>query len=178
MAGNLLIPNDLAKTLMASTFALYPRLQAWQEETIEFARIHGYSQTAYGNRRHATPDLYSSDDYLRKRQERQLVNATVQSTAADILKEVRQEIARRKMRERYRMRATKPVYDEMTASIPFECALEYSQELVEVMSITPPGYPVGMAVELSIGRTWGDQVEVDGTSAEAVQKVLDEVLPL
>jgi DNA polymerase-1 len=173
LAGNLLIPEELAKELMDNTFQLYPRLHPWQMETIEFARIHGYTQTAYGTRRHATSDLWSDDKYLSKRQERQLVNATIQGGAADILKEVRESIFRRKMRDKYAMRAVRPVYDEITASVPLEAAVDYCEELVEVMSIIPPGYPVGMLVELSIGTTWGGQIEVKGTSREAVQAVID-----
>jgi DNA polymerase-1 len=173
LAGNLLIPNELAKELMESTFLLYPRLKPWQNEMIEFAKTYGYTQTAYGTRRHAEADLWSSDAYLSKRQERQLVNAIIQGGAADILKVIRQEISRRKMRERYMMKAVRPVYDEITASVPIDRALDYSQELVEVMSVIPPGYPVGMLVEVSIGRTWGDQKEAKGTSIEAIQAVLD-----
>jgi DNA polymerase I-like protein with 3'-5' exonuclease and polymerase domains/5'-3' exonuclease len=175
LAGNLLIPKELAKTLMDNTLALYPRLTQWQAETVEFARIHGYTQTAYGNRRHAETDLYSSDSFLSTRQERQLVNATIQSTAADILKEVRQAFITRKIRERYHTRAVRPVYDEITASVPTVLAADYVQELVEIMSVTPPGYPVGMAVEVSIGKTWGSQIEVKGTSRESVQEVLDKI---
>lgn len=177
LAGNLLIPNELAKELMASTFSLYPRLKPWQDEMIEFARMHGYTQTAYGTRRHAESDLWSSDDFLRKRQERQLVNAIIQGGAADILKVIRSEIYKRKMRDRYLMKAVRPVYDEITASVPIDRAVDYAQELVEVMSVVPPEYPVGMLVELSIGRTWGDQKEVRGSSREAVQEVLDQLGP-
>jgi DNA polymerase-1 len=155
---------------------MYGRVEPWQQEVAEFARVHGYTQTAYGNRRHATQDLYSTDETLRMRQERQLCNATVQGTAADILKKVRQEIVIRNMRDKYTMRAIRPVYDEITASIPVDAVPDYCEELVEVMSITPPGYPVGMAVELSIGRTWGGQLEVKGTGRAEVEKTLQEVL--
>lgn len=172
LAGNLLIPGQLAKDLMNSTFSMYPRLQPWQQETIEFARTHGYTQTAYGNRRHATADLWSKDDFLRTRMERQVVNAVVQGTAADILKVVRQEMHVRKMRERYATKATRPVYDEVTASVPVDRVPDYCRELVEVMEVTPPGYPVGMKAELSIGTTWGDQIELKGTSSEEIEEVV------
>jgi DNA polymerase-1 len=157
LAENLSIHPDLAKDLMTRTFALYARMKPWQNEVIEFARRHGYSQTAYGTRRHVTKDIHSSDDGVRKRMERQAVNAVIQGGSADILKVVRQEMVRRDMRQRYQMEAVYPVYDELTASVPIELALEYAFEMKEIMEVTPPGYPVGMATELSIGKTWGFQ---------------------
>lgn len=160
LAENLSIHPDLAKDLMSRTFALYVRMKPWQNEVIEFARRHGYSQTAYGNRRHVTKDIHSADDAKRKRMERQAVNAVIQGGAADILKVVRQRMVERDMRQRYQMEAVYPVYDELTASVPVELALDYAFEMKELMEITPPGYPVGMATDLSIGDTWGTQKEL------------------
>jgi DNA polymerase I-like protein with 3'-5' exonuclease and polymerase domains/5'-3' exonuclease len=160
LAENLSIHPDLAKDLMNKTFALYAGMKPWQNEVIEFARRNGYSQTAYGTRRHVTKDIHSSDDGVRKRMERQAVNAVIQGGSADILKVVRQEMMRRDMRQRYQMEAVYPVYDELTASVPIELALDYAFEMKEIMEVTPPGYPVGMATELSIGPTWGSQEEL------------------
>ena len=160
LAENLSIHPDLAKDLMNRTFALYTRLQPWQNEVAQFARTHGYSQTAYGNRRHVTKDIHSSEDGLRKRMERQAINAVIQSTAADILKVARQRMIERDMRQRYKMESVYPVYDELTASVPIELALDYAFEMKEIMEVIPPGYPVGMATDLSIGLTWGTQKEL------------------
>lgn len=176
LAENLLIPLDEAKEIMNSVFDLYARMQPWQQETIEFAKSRGYTLTAYGNRRHAPKDLWASDKGLASRAGRQVVNATVQGTAADILKVVLTEMVRREMRQRYRLRALKPVYDEVSASVPVELAADYAQELIEVMSVTPPGYPVGMKVDLSLGKTWGSVIEVEDTSRAGIEQALATVL--
>lgn len=160
LAENLSIHPDLAKDLMNKTFALYARVQPWQNETAQFARTHGYTETAYGSRRHMTKDIHSSEDGLRKRMERQASNATIQGCAADILKVARQRMIERDMRQRYHMESVYPVYDELTASVPIELALDYAFEMKDIMEITPPGYPVGMATDLSIGLTWGSQKEL------------------
>jgi DNA polymerase I len=165
-----------AKEIMNSVFDLYARMQPWQQETIEFAKSRGYTLTAYGNRRHAPKDLWASDKGLASRAGRQVVNATVQGTAADILKVVLTEMARREMRQRYRLRALKPVYDEVSASVPVELAADYAQELIEVMSVTPPGYPVGMKVDLSLGKTWGSVIEVEDTSRSGIEQALETVM--
>jgi len=80
------------------------------------------------------------------------------------------------MVKKYKMRAMAQVYDEVKASIPVEAAVDYSEELVEVMSITPPGYPVGMMVELSIGRTWGSVEEVGSTTRSAITAALEKAI--
>jgi DNA polymerase-1 len=160
LAENLSIHPDFAKDLMNRTFSLYARMKPWQNEVIEFARRYGYSETAYGTRRHVTKDIHSPDDSVRKRMERQAVNAVIQGGSADILKVVRQDMVRRDMRQRYQMEAVYPVYDELTASVPIELALDYAFEMKEIMEVTPPGYPVGMMTELSIGATWGSQEEL------------------
>ena len=160
LAENLSIHPDLAKDILNKTFALYARVQPWQNEVAQFARTHGYSETAYGNRRHVTKDIHSSDDGLRKRMERQATNATIQGTAADILKVVRQRMIERDMRQRYKMESVYPVYDELTASVPIELAADYAFEMKDIMEVIPPGYPVGMATDLSIGPTWGSQKEL------------------
>jgi hypothetical protein len=160
LAENLSIEIELAKDLMSRTFALYSRVQPWQNEVIHFAETHGYSQTAYGNRRHVSKDIHSPDKSKRLRMQRQAVNAVIQSSAADILKVVRQEMFNRRLREKYHMEAVYPIYDELTASIPVEAAAEYAFEMREIMELTPPGYPTYMMCELSIGPTWGNQTEL------------------
>jgi DNA polymerase-1 len=174
LAENLQIQEELAKQIMDSTFETYSRLKPWQEEVSAFAKKHGYVETAYGNRRHVEKELFSSENGLVKRQERQLSNYQIQGMAADILKIVRQTMFDRKFIERFRLRAIKPVYDEISASVPIDLAADYALELTEVMSLTPPGYPVPMPVELSIGPTWGDVKEVE-IDREAIEQRLETI---
>jgi DNA polymerase-1 len=176
LAENLLVDIGFAEEMVNRTLGLYKGIQPWQREVAEFARKHGYAETAYGNRRHATKDLMSTDKRESQRMERQLANAVIQSTAADILKVTRQEMRRRQMIARYDLRAVKPIYDELTASVPAKLAVEYTLEMAEIMRIQPPGYPVALDVDIEIGRTWGDQLEVGAAEAGAIQTVLDKVM--
>jgi DNA polymerase-1 len=160
---------------MSSAMSLYKRVPLWQQEVIEFAKEHGYSQTAYGNRRHATKELWSSDSRAVSRMGRQLVNATVQGTAADILKILRQQVRERDIVQRYSLRGVKPVYDEFTASVPLRLAKDYILEMTQLMRITPPGYPVHLEVDVEVGFSWGSQIELKDLSAEGIEKSLEEL---
>jgi DNA polymerase-1 len=175
VAETLQIPKEDAEQLLNSLFDLYKRIPLWQQEVAELARKQGYVQMPFGSRRHATKDLWSGDRKLEGRQDRQLSNSKIQSCGAEILKVVRQEMFGRKMRERYQLESIFPIYDEITASVPVEFAEDYCMELAEVMRVTPPGYPVGLEIEASIGLTWGSQIEVGIPTREKVQSVLNEL---
>ena len=161
LSENLIIAKSLAEQIMNSTFNLYKRLKPWQQEVIEFARLHGYVETAYGNRRHLTKDLLSTDGYLRSRQERQAVNYTIQGCAADILKVVRQEMHRRNTILRHGANSVMPIYDEVAASVPLSVIPDYIMEMKEIMEVTPPGHAVPMEIEAGIGlKSWGAKQEL------------------
>lgn len=175
LAEGLIIPVDLAREMMSAIFSLYCRLQPWQQEVIQEARRFGFVTTAYGNRRHLTSDLYSPDDFLRTRQERQAVNMKAQGCAADILKVVKTEYRKRRMMGRFHVRSSKPIYDEIAACVPIPAIPEYIAEMREIMEITPPGHPVPMEVSCKIGlKSWGDALELDNVEPETVISFLEK----
>jgi len=175
LAKNLLVDIKLAEALLNNTFSMYNRIQPWQKEVIYKAKEVGYSETAYGNRRHATKELWSSDKQEVQRMERQLVNAVIQGTAADILKEARQKIRDRGLVAKHGMKSIKPIYDEFTSRVPVSKAVDYVMEMKDVMQITPPGYPVGLLIDVEIGNTWGDQIELDSVDRESIQQALEKL---
>jgi DNA polymerase I-like protein with 3'-5' exonuclease and polymerase domains/5'-3' exonuclease len=175
IAENLLIPKDFALEIFEGAHRVYSGLKSWQERTASFGREHGYTLSPYGTRRHAPADLWSDENGLRMRAERQVTNFLAQGTSADMLKVARQAIYDRNMREKYRMRATAPIYDEIRSSVPISLAIDYMEELDQAMSITPPGYPVGMQIEFSVGWNWGEKIEIGLFSREAAEKALAEL---
>ena len=105
--------------------------------------------------------------------ERQAVNATVQGCAADILKVVLTQMRQKSMVDRYHLEALKPVYDEIAAIVPKAAAADYIAEMKEIMEITPPGHPVPMQIDVSIGlNSWGDKREIGSTDPAAINEFL------
>ena len=176
IAENLLINRDLAKEIFEGALRVYNGLKPWQERTAQFAREHGYTQSPYGTRRHAPADLWSEENGLRMRAERQVTNFLAQGSSADMLKVVRQAIYSRGMRDKYRMRSVAPIYDEIRASVPVSLAVDYMEELNEVMSLTPPGYPVGMQIEFSVGWNWGEKKEIGLFSRDRAESVIESLV--
>lgn len=175
LAENLLISKDDAEKVYAAYMELYKGVAQWQKECSVFARKHGYVEMPYNTRRHATADLWSQDQKLSSRQERQLANSQIQSTSANILKLVRQGIFDRNMRERYEMRSIFFVYDEVTSSVPISKAEDYIMELAEVMRVQPPGFSTALDVDAKVGFTWGSQVEISSITRDAIAEALDKL---
>lgn len=174
LAKKLGITEEFAERLMDLVFKSYARLGPWQEETIAFAEEHGYVQTAYGTRRHVTDAIVSRDSQAKSRIERQAVNATIQGCAADILKEVLDACYRTKLFEETKAVLYAPVYDEIVASVPAHYAVEFTHRLQALMNVTPPGHPIPMMAEASIGRNWHEQEELgDNPSAKVIEACVE-----
>ena len=177
LAMGLGIPEAFAEQLMRLVFSAYQRLAPWQEETILYARQHGYVKTAYGNLKHLTGDIRSRDGSLRSRQERQAVNQTVQGCAADILKLVLTESYETNIWQETGSVMIAPVYDEIVSSVPMDNCFEYCQRMQDLMNVTPPGHPIPMMAEVSIGPNWGEVVELkDRPSQKKVESLFDKIM--
>lgn len=172
LAENLQIPKEDAERVYRAYMDLYPRVEQWQEECAAFARKHGYVEMPYGSRRHAIADLWSSDQKLSGRQERQLGNSQIQSGAAEILKVVRQEMFERRMRERYEMRSILEIYDEITCSVPVSKVADYIMEMAEIMRVQPPGFSTALDVDAKVGYTWGSQIEIASVTPANIESAL------
>jgi DNA polymerase I-like protein with 3'-5' exonuclease and polymerase domains/5'-3' exonuclease len=161
LAENLIIPLPLAEQIMSSILQLYAGIDPWQREVAEYARVHGYVETAYGNRRHVSDNIYSLDKKLRSRAERQAVNMLAQGCAADILKVVLTQLRKKNIADRYKIRSLMPIYDELACCVPAAAAADYAMEVSEIMAVTPPGHPIPMEAELQIGvSSWGAKQNV------------------
>lgn len=156
LSRNLIIPVEEAKTLLDDTFNLYTRIRPWQQETAEFMNKNGFTLTAFGTKRHATNDLFSSDNGKVSRQHRQGTNATIQSTAAQMLRIVLTNMVATGMFDRLKFSFFAPIYDEVVSWVHKDDVLQYCQELGKIMEeSTPPGHKVRQVPEYSIGPDWG-----------------------
>lgn len=174
LSRNLIVPKEKAQELLDKTMALYKRIRPWQDETAKFMETHGYTLTAFGSKRHATPDIFSGDKGKVSRQHRQGTNFTIQGTAADMLGMVLTSVAESGMMDRLRMVFFAPIYDEIVSWVHKDDVLEYMREMGGYMEAsTPPGHKVRQVPEYSIGADWGSLHELGrDISPENVAKYL------
>lgn len=176
LARNLSMPKELAKAFIDMVLATYKGITPWQERVVEFAKTHGYVETAYGSRRHISNDIFSSNGAERSRMERQAVNFTIQGCAADILKKVLSDCRKTRLFKDTKSILMAPVYDELFSSVPVPAIPEYCARLQELMNLTPPGHRVPMVAEISVGAySWGNQKELGSyPSDDDIRRALEE----
>jgi DNA polymerase I-like protein with 3'-5' exonuclease and polymerase domains/5'-3' exonuclease len=161
LSRNLIVPVEEAKALLEGTFELYSRIRPWQAETGEFMSKNGYTLTAFGTKRHATQDIFSEDSGKVARQHRQGTNATIQGTAAQMLRIVLTRIAESGIMDRLNMVFFAPIYDEVVAWVHKDDVFQYCKEVGQFMEeSTPPGHKVRQVPEFSIGCDWGSVEEL------------------
>ena len=69
-----------------------------------------------------------------------------------------------------------PVYDEIVSSVPIANVFEYCERLATIMEIDLPGLNIRLDTSVSIGRNWGDQIEI-GTrpTREKIEQTLNDI---
>ncbi len=163
LSQKLIIKEAQGQSIVDAMMKIYPNIEKEQANTLKFAKQHGYALTAYGNRRHANKDLFSSQSGLVNRQGRQLFNARIQGCAADILKVVMKDAETTEggaIWDRLDAVMMAPVYDEIVASVPVQHAWQYVKEMTPIMNLLPPNQAVPMMADISLGPDWQKQKEL------------------
>ena len=90
--GYVVIPNVFtkeeikeAKDLIDIYFSTYPKIKQYMDDTILFAKKHGYVQTLLGRRKKINL-LNQTSIQMQKAEERALINMPIQGTAAELIK--------------------------------------------------------------------------------------------
>lgn len=184
LSRNLIVTIEEADKLLTGTMGLYARIPKWQEETAKFMERNGFTLTAFGTKRHANDDIFSKDYGKVSRQHRQGTNATIQGTAAEMLRIVLTKMVDDGMLDRLNMVFFAPIYDEVVAFVHKDDVVEYCTLMNDIMrSATPPGHVVPQVPEFSIGPDWGRVHELGrwpGADAikEAVERSLEEAVEM
>lgn len=110
------IPYEKAEELIELYFLRYPKVREFIDKTISFAREHGYVKTLFGRIR-PLPEIKSPNTFLRTQAERIAVNATVQGTAADIIKVAMNKIHKKIREEKLNAKIILQIHDEIVLEV-------------------------------------------------------------
>jgi DNA polymerase-1 len=152
LAQRLGIPRHEAAQIIDEYFKQFPAIRKYMEDTVAFAREHGYVQTVTGRRRYIR-DILSSNNTVRSGAERNAINAPIQGTAADMIKLAMVSIHRELNERRLRSRMLLQVHDELVFDLyrPEETVV---RGLVEEKMKNPIPLDVPIVVELGVGENW------------------------
>ncbi|RYG92991.1 DNA polymerase I [Loktanella sp. IMCC34160] len=84
LARNLRIPRDEAQGFIDRYFERFPGIRAYMDDTVAFAKEHGYVQTLFGRKIH-TPEINAKGPGAGFAK-RAAINAPIQGTAADVIR--------------------------------------------------------------------------------------------
>jgi DNA polymerase-1 len=152
LSQRLRIPRKEAAAIINQYFAQFSGIRLFMEETIAFAREHGFVQTVTGRRRYLR-DIRSANNTIRGAAERNAINAPIQGTAADMIKiamvNIHRELARRKLKTAMLLQ----VHDELVFDL-FTQEEKEVRALVEEKMTTALPMEVPIVVEIGVGDNW------------------------
>jgi DNA polymerase-1 len=152
LAQRLAIPRKEAAGIIDQYFKQFPGIARYMDETIAFARDHGFVKTVTGRRRYIR-DINSSNNTVRGSAERNAINAPIQGTAADMIKlamiNIHTELQRRNLKTRMLLQ----VHDELVFDL-FRAEEAEVRPLIEEKMKNAISLDVPIVVEIGIGANW------------------------
>ena len=141
-----------SSALIEAYYQTYPRLKAYINEQIQFAREHGYTQTILGRRRYLK-DINSQNAIVRGGAERNAVNAPIQGSAADIIKIAMINIHKKLTDENWKSKMLLQVHDELVFDV-HNSELEKIQPMIKHEMENAFIMDVPLDVEIGLGKNW------------------------
>jgi DNA polymerase-1 len=124
------------------------------DNSVNFAKEHGYVETVMGRRRWLK-DIYSANFTVRGFAERNAINMPIQGTAADMIKLAMIRIHKEMTKLNMRSKMILQVHDELVFDVYNDEINEVTpliKECMEAAMVLPFGVP--LKVETGTGRNW------------------------
>lgn len=134
-------------------FETYPRFKKYIDDTVAFAREHGYVQTLLGRRR-PVPEINATNQFQREGAERIAINTPIQGTAADLIKVAMIHIDSEIRGAGYASRMLLQVHDELVFESPPE-EKDSFESMVRGKMENALALDVPVIVDIGWGKNWG-----------------------
>lgn len=154
LADNLGISRTEAKEIIDNYKKEFPGIQKYMDDTINFAREHGYVQTLMGRKRWLR-DINSANFTVRGFAERNAINSPIQGTAADMIKLAMQKVHAAMKKEKMKSKMILQVHDELVFDALKSEVRELKPLIIENMQTALPlPYEVPVIAECGEGTNW------------------------
>jgi len=155
LARNLNIGRDEAQSHMNAFFTRYPGVKDYMERCKAGAKEQGYVETLAGRRLYL-PDIGARNQQARQYAERTAINAPLQGTAADLIKQAMIDIDRWLQGQDAPAKMIMQVHDELVFEVPDAQAQTLAKALAERMEAVGQGLSVPLIAEFGIGANWDE----------------------
>ena len=153
LARNLRIPRAEAQAFIDTYFTRFPGIRTYMDDTVAFAKEHGYVQTLFGRRIH-TPEIGAKGPHAGFAK-RAAINAPIQGTAADVIR--RAMVRMPEAIAHVPAKMLLQVHDELLFEVD-DCAVEeliqVAKQVMERASLPVVKLDVPLIVEAGSGPNW------------------------
>ncbi len=152
LAQNLKIERHEAQKFIDDYFRRYQGVKNWIDETVKQARECGYVTTLFGRIRQI-PEINTKNWAMRSFGERTAINAPIQGTAADLIKQAMVTMHREMLARELKSRLIMQVHDELVFEVA-EAEIELMSQLVREQMEHAAELCVPLQVDLAVGASW------------------------
>lgn len=155
------VDREEAQKFYNGFFEHFPRATAFLENTKQYARDNGYTETLFGRRRQFR-SINAKLPFIRAMAERMALNAPIQGTAADIIKLAMVHADKKLVKDFPSTKLILQIHDEIIYEVDENKAKEFSEKVTSIMeNILKDSYlnyetEVPLFVHNSIGKHWGE----------------------
>ncbi len=142
-----------AKALIDNYFEQFKGLKAYMNDTVDFAREHGYVKTL-GGRKRILRDINSRNGLARSNAERMAINTPIQGSAADMIKLAMIRIHKLLAEKPFKTKMIMQVHDELVFDVYKPELEELRNLIIDNMKEALPGISVPILVEVGTGLNW------------------------
>ncbi|MEN9497770.1 MAG: polymerase, partial [Bacteroidota bacterium] len=154
LADNLGISRTEAKEIIDNYKKQFSGIQRYMDDTIAFAKEHGFVQTLMGRKRWLK-DITSSNFTVRGFAERNAINSPIQGTAADMIKLAMQKVHAEMKKANMKSRMILQVHDELVFDAHRDELAELKPLILSCMQTALPlPNEVPVIAECGEGKNW------------------------
>ncbi|MGJ8688737.1 MAG: DNA polymerase I [Gammaproteobacteria bacterium] len=154
LAKQLGIDRQSAQHYVDLYFQKYPGVLTYMEQTQAYADEHGFVETIFGRRLYL-PDIHAGNGMLRKAAQRTAINAPMQGSAADIIKQAMIDIEHWLATGVLDARMVLQVHDELVFEVA-ESDMDALIEGVRFRMVSAAALSVPLVVDVGVGHNWDE----------------------
>jgi len=154
LAENISVPRAEAKEIIDNYKKEFPNIQRYMDNTINFAKEHGYVETLMGRKRWLK-DINSANFTVRGFAERNAINSPIQGTAADMIKLAMIKIHHEFIKNKFKSKMLLQVHDELVFDAhkdEVEIIKPVILDCMQTALALPNGVPTD--AEVGVGENW------------------------
>jgi DNA polymerase-1 len=141
-----------AKVIIDNYFEKYPGIKKYMDDSIAFAKEHGYVETIMKRRRYLK-DINGKNAIMRGFAERNAINAPIQGSAADVIKVAMINLQKELLDQNFKSKLLLQVHDELVFDV-YKDEVEKIKPLIKEKMEQAIEMVVPLTIEMDIASNW------------------------